>query len=89
MAWTIEFLTSAAKQFKKLDPPIQKRILQYLRERIAEAEDPRQHGKPLSGDQAGRLRYRIGDYRLICQIEDERLTVLVLTVGHRREVYQK
>lgn len=87
MTWTIEFLTSAAKQFKKLDPPVQKRILQYLHERVA--EDPHYYGKPLNGDQAGRLRYRIGDYRLIGQIEEERLTVLVLTVGHRRAVYQK
>ena len=87
MAWTIELLTSAAKQFRKLDPPVQKRILQYLHERVA--EDPRYHGKPLSGDQTGRVRFRIGDYRLICQIEDERLTVLVLTLGHRREVYRK
>ena len=87
MAWTIEFLSSAAKQFKKLDPPVQKRILRYIHERVAEA--PHHYGKSLSGDQTGRVRYRIGDYRLICQIEDERLTVLVLTVGHRREVYRK
>lgn len=87
MAWTIEFLSSAAKQFKKLDPPVQKRILQFLRQRVS--EDPHQYGKPLSGGHAGKLRYRVGDYRLICQIEEERLTVLVLTVGHRREVYRK
>lgn len=87
MAWTVEFLTSASKQLKKLDPPVQERILRFLRERVA--EDPRRYGKPLSGDLAGRLRYRVGDYRLICQLEDERLTVLVLTVGHRREVYSQ
>jgi mRNA interferase RelE/StbE len=60
----------------------------YLRERIATDADPRRFGKPLIGDKAGLWRYRVGDFRLVCRIEDERLVVLVLAVGHRREVYR-
>jgi mRNA interferase RelE/StbE len=86
--WRVEFDAAAAKELKKLVTGEQRRILKYLRERIAGANDPRRLGTALSGDFAGLWRYRVGDYRLIAKIEDDRLVVLVLRVGHRREVYR-
>ncbi len=88
MAWKVEFQRSAAKQLRALDGPTQRRILRFFRERVAMSDDPRKLGKALTGDKGGLWRYRIGDYRAICKLEDERLTVLVLEVGHRREIYR-
>lgn len=85
--WRVEFDRDAAKEFRKLGEPARRTILRYLRERIATAEDPRRFGKALAGEFAGLWRYRIGDYRLIVSFEEDRLVVLVLRVGHRREVY--
>jgi len=88
LAWTVEFQKSAAKQLRELDRPIQQRILIYFRTRVLAADDPRQLGKALTGDMGGLWRYRIGDYHAICKLEDERLVVLVLELGHSREVYR-
>ena len=79
--------SAAAKELRKLGRPAQELILRYLRQRIATEEDPRRFGKALTGELAGLWRYRIGDHRLIVALEDDRLTVLVLRVGHRRDVY--
>lgn len=87
MTWTIEFLPAAAKDLKALDRQIARRIVRTLEERIA-ANDPRTLGAPLAGEHAGYWRWRIGDYRVIARIEDERVTVLVVRVAHRREVYR-
>lgn len=87
-AWTVEFDERARRELRKLSADIQQSILRYLRKRIAGSPDPRQFGKPLRMNLGGLWRYRIGDYRLICRIEDHRLIVLVLKVGHRREVYE-
>lgn len=86
--WTVEFDDRAQRELRKLAAETQETILHYLRERIAGASDPRQFGKPLRMNLAGLWRYRIGDYRLICRFEDHRLVVLVLKVGHRRDVYE-
>ena len=88
MAWKVEFQKSAAKKLRALDRPIQQRIVTYFRTRVLSADDPRQLGKALTGDKGGLWRYRIGDYRAICRLEDEKLVVLVLELGHRREVYR-
>ena len=88
MAWTIEITRTAEKQIKKLDRVAQALIVRFLRERLKPADDPRQWGKPLHGEKRGLWRYRVGDYRLICDIQDERITVLVLEVGHRTDVYR-
>ncbi len=87
-AWRVEFDDRARRELRKLDPDAQQKILRYLRERIAGSSDPRQFGKPLRMNLAGLWRYRIGDYRLICRLEENRLIVLVLQIGHRREVYE-
>jgi len=88
LAWKVEFQRSAAQQLRKLDRAVQQRILTYFRNRVLAAEDPRKLGNALTGDKGGLWRYRIGDYRAICKLDDERLVVLVLELGHRREVYR-
>ncbi len=85
--WRVEFDRDAARELRKLGAPAQKSIMRYLRGRIATADDPRRFGRPLTGDLKGLWRYRVGDCRIVAKIEDDRLIVLVLTVGHRREVY--
>ena len=73
---------------RKLDPKVQQDIFRYLRERITGSSDPRQFGKPLRMNLAGLWRYRVGNYRLICRFEEDRLVVFVIKVAHRREVYE-
>lgn len=88
MIWRVEWDDRARKELRKLDHPVQKEILKYLRTRIVESKNPRFFGQNLSGNKAGLWRYRVGDYRLICRIEDDILVVLVVGVGHRKEVYE-
>lgn len=88
MTWTVEFGDAAAKELRKLDRQAQQEILRYFRERIATDEDPRRFGKPLSRDLTGLWRYRVRTYRMICNIEDDKLVVLVLRVGHRKDIYE-
>lgn len=77
----------AKKDVKKLDPYTKQMIKSWIEKRLLHSENPRAHGKALTGNRKGEWRYRIGDYRLICAIEDERLIILALALGHRREVY--
>jgi len=89
MAWKVELAEAAAREIDKLDPQAARRILKFLRERVAKLENPRSIGEALHGSKLGEFwKYRVGDYRLICFIEDKRLVVLVLRVGNRREVYR-
>ena len=88
MAWRIELAASAEKSLSKLDRTAAKRITTFLRERVASADDPRSSGKALAGQLAGLWRYRVGDYRVICQIEDGKLLILVVTIGHRGDIYR-
>ena len=89
MAWTIEFDPAAAKELRKLGPDTAKRILRFLEERIAPLENPRTHGEALQGSRLGEFwKYRLGDYRIIASIEDERVRFLIVRVGNRREVYR-
>jgi mRNA interferase RelE/StbE len=87
VSWAYSFEASALKELKKLGPQAAREILGFLDERMASTEDPRTFGKPLKGDLKGLWRYRVADYRLICSIQDQRLVVLVLKVGHRRDIY--
>jgi mRNA interferase RelE/StbE len=87
-SWRVEISRSAEKQIQKLDRSAQGLIIRFLRERVQAADNPRQWGKPLHGDKGGLWRYRVGDYRLICEMQDERVTVLVVRVGHRKDVYR-
>jgi len=85
--WVCRFSESARRELFKLDRQAQKDIVSYLEKRIASKEDPRRFGKPLKAELAGLWRYRVRDYRLICQIKDEVMLVLVVSVGHRKNVY--
>jgi mRNA interferase RelE/StbE len=85
--WRIEFDSEAARDLRKLGTVAERAILRYLRQRIATTEDPRRFGRPLTGDLKGLWRYRVGRYRIVAAIEDDRFVVLIVTVGHRREVY--
>ncbi len=89
MAWRIEFEDAALKELAKLDKPVAKRIVTFLRERVAVLDDPRSIGEALKGSRLGEFwKYRVGDYRIITNIEDGVMRILVLKVGNRREVYR-
>ena len=90
MPWTVEFDAAAAKELRKLDPPVARRIVVFLRERLAPLADPRSIGEVLRGDEFGEFwKYRLGDYRVVARIVDRRLIVIVVRIGHRRDVYRK
>ena len=89
MTYKIIFSERAKKQLQKLDKSISALILGWIEKNLQECTDPRVHGKALKSNRKGQWRYRIGDYRLICEIQDDVITVLVLEVGHRRGVYSE
>ena len=88
MAWTIEYTDTAKGQLRKLDKQTARRIIDFIDERIAGQENPRNTGKALTGPLGGLWRYRLGDCRVICDIQDGALRVLVVQVGNRREIYR-
>lgn len=89
MAWAIEFVPAAAKELKKLGKAEAARIITTLETRVAALDDPRTLGSALTGELGGLWRWRIGDYRVVARIENERITILVVRVAHRREVYRR
>ena len=88
MKYQVVYSQRAIKELKKLDKYTKRIIKSWIDKNLVDCEDPRVHGKGLTANRSGQWRYRIGDYRLICQIEDEELVILALTVGHRRDVYE-
>ena len=88
MAWTIEVTETAKKSLGKLDRATAKRIRDFLRLRLAELDNPRQLGKPLHGSFDNYWSYRVGDYRILCDLQDNKLIVLVVEIGHRSDVYR-
>ena len=89
MAWTVDYADTAKEQLRKLDKQTARRIVDYMDERITGLDNPRSTGKALTGPLGGLWRYRVGDCRVICDIQDGALRVLVVQVGNRREVYRK
>ena len=90
MAWRIEFDDAAKKDLAKLDKQLARRIMAFLRERVAVLDDPRSIGEALKGSKLGDFwKYRVGDYRIISSIEDGALCILVVKIGNRREVYRQ
>ncbi len=90
MVWRIEFDPRAVKEFAKFDRPIQQSFLKVLREKIATLDDPRSIGEALRGEELGRFwKYRIGDYRVICDIRDAEIVILVIRIGGRKEIYDR
>jgi mRNA interferase RelE/StbE len=88
LAWKIEYAETAKKQLRKLDKLAARRIVDFMDERIAPSDDARELGKALKGSLGDLWRYRVGDYRVLCDIQDGVMTVLVLQVGNRGEVYR-
>ncbi len=88
MPWKIEFDQDVEKDLKKIDRQMQRRILDYLRQRVATSTDPRTLGKSLRGPLSHLFRFRVGDYRVICQIKDAQILILVISIAHRKEVYR-
>ncbi len=90
MAWKIEISPAASAALDKLASASATRVLKFLYERIASRDDPRSVGKALVGSElAGLWRYRVGDYRILCRIEEEKISIIVVVIGHRSEVYRK
>lgn len=89
MRWKVQISDQALKELKKLDRVDRELILSYLEQRVEGCSNPRAFGKPLRENLSGSWRYRVGQYRLICDIEDAVVTVYVVTVGHRRAIYDK
>lgn len=89
MIWKIEYTAEATKSLKSIDRQIAKRIQKYLNERIATEDDPRRFGEALLANLSGLWKYRIGDFRVIVEIQDEEIIVLVVKIGHRSKVYGK
>ena len=87
MAWTVEYNTSAQRQMSRLDQQVARRIRNFMRDRVATRDNPREIGKALHGRWSGHWRYRVGDYRVICEIQDAALIVLVVEVGGRGDIY--
>ena len=89
MKYSVVLTERAKKQLSKLDKPVAKLIASWLRKNLQGCEDPRQHGKALTANRSGQWRYRIGDYRVIADIQDEKVIIMVVEIGHRRNVCDK
>jgi mRNA interferase RelE/StbE len=89
LAWRIEVSETAEKQLAKLDKPVAKRLRGFLVERLAPLDDPRSIGQALRGSELGEFwKYRVGDWRLVCQIKDAKILITVIRIGNRREIYR-
>ena len=88
MRFKVAFTKEALKSLKKLDKGVAHLITSWIRKNLEDCTDPRAHGKGLVANRSGQWRYRIGDYRLLCEIQDEQILILVLEIGHRRERYK-
>jgi len=89
LAWLIKFSSGAGKELRKLDTPVARRIITFLRDRVQTLDDPRSIGAALQGKKYGEFwKYRVGDMRIIARIEDRELIILVVRVGHRKQVYR-
>ena len=88
MMYQVEYLPSVYKTLAKMDKFTKRILLEWIEKNLVGCSNPRLHGKPLSNNRSGQWRYRVGDYRIIAQIEDNKLIILVIAIGHRRDVYQ-
>ncbi len=85
--WRLEFSKRADKQLSKMDPGVRRVIVAWLLKNIDGCTDPRAHGKSLTANRSGKWRYRVGNYRVLCEIRDKELVVLAIEIGHRRDIY--
>ena len=87
MEYKVELKESVVKQLKKMDKSVSSLIMGYIKKNILNSKDPRMFGKALVENHKGKWRYRVGDYRILCEIKDEVITVVVIAIGHRRDIY--
>ena len=87
MNYKVDYTKSAIKKLKALDKSVRSMVLNWIEKNLIGCSNPRQHGKALVGNHSGKWRYRVGDYRIIADILDDKIVILVLNVGHRREIY--
>lgn len=87
MLYRVEYTPRAVKQLKKMDPHMRKLVFAWIDKNLHQCEDPRQNGKALAANRSGQWRYRVGDYRLIADIQDEKIVILILEIGHRKDIY--
>ncbi len=87
MKYSVRYLPQVVKTLEKMDKYTKRIIVEWIEKNLVDCEDPRIHGKPLSANRAGQWRYRIGDYRVLAKIEDNELIILVIAIGHRKEIY--
>lgn len=89
MSYKVEYSKNAQKQIRKMDQYTKVMLMRWITKNLVDCDDPRKHGKPLKGNLKNQWRYRVGNYRILCDIEDEKLIILVINVCHRREIYKK
>ena len=88
MSYSVRYDEKALKQLKKMDRSVQKLITSWIEKNLIDTENPRLHGKGLSGDKSGSWRYRVGDYRILADIRDDEIIIIIVEIGHRREIYK-
>lgn len=88
MKYTVEYTKRAIKQLKKLDKQTSALLLGWIEKKLVDCDNPRQFGKGLTANRKGEWRYRIGDYRLVADIQDDKIVILILNIGHRRDIYK-
>ena len=88
MSFSVRYDEKALKQLKKMDRIVQRLIVNWIEKNLIDTENPRLHGKGLSGDKSGYWRYRVGDYRVIADIRDEEIIIVIVEIGHRRDFYR-
>jgi len=89
LAWTVKFSTRAVKSLKRIDGPNQELILKFMTEKVAKNPDPISLAKKLSGNLGDFYRFRLGDYRIVCEVQNQELIILILQIGHRQNIYQR
>ena len=85
--YTVVFTEKALKALKKFDKSVSRMLVAWIRKNLDGCDDPRRSGKPLTGNHSGKWRYRVGDYRIMAEIEDKKVVIIILTVGHRKSIY--
>lgn len=88
MKYKVEYLPQVFKTLEKMDKYTKRIIIEWIEKNLVDTENPRQHGKPLTANRVGQWRYRVGDYRIIALIKDDKLIILVIAIGHRRDIYK-
>ena len=88
MKYSVEYTDKAVKSIRKLDPGVRSFIKAWIDKNLVDCSDPRTHGKGLVANRSGQWRYRVGDYRILADIQDEKLVILIIDIGHRRDIYE-